>query len=171
MLTLSFNILNSVYLWTKAMKKLISNFIEEDFSQRWKIYPSTHLRRRKSNGRDSRCFALEKMSNSFDKYDNNYTCTRPSWRASLLFAVFFKGQRKKYRIKRLRAWKFKRRSQLKTRMNWQKFERFSPKKLTTESFDNDNKFIYIYICIRTNGGKMETTSRQTQCSCSKILQS
>ena len=37
------------------------------------------------------------------------------------------------------VWKFYRRSQLKTRVNWQKFERFSPKKLTSESFDNDNK--------------------------------
>ena len=32
----------------------------------------------------------------------------------------------------------KRRSQLKTRMNWQK-ERFSQKQLTRKSFDNDNK--------------------------------
>ena len=31
------------------------------------------------------------------------------------------------------------RPHLTTRMNWQKFERFSPKKLTSESFDNDNK--------------------------------
>ena len=37
------------------------------------------------------------------------------------------------------VWKFWRRSHLKTRRNWQKFERLSPKKLTSESFDNDNK--------------------------------
>ena len=28
---------------------------------------------------------------------------------------------------------------MKTRMNWQKFERFSPQNLASESFDNDNK--------------------------------
>ena len=66
---------------------------------------------------------------------------------------------------------------MKTRMNWQKFERFSPKKLTTESFDNDNKLtlksffaFFSAFITRTNGGKMETTSRQTQCPVSKILQ-
>ena len=59
-------------------------------------------------------------------------------------------------------------------MNWQKFERFSPKKLTTESFDNDNKltlksffcllqclYIYIYIYMykdqrREDGNDFET---------------
>ena len=61
-------------------------------------------------------------------------------------------------------------------MNWQKFKRFSQKTLTSESFDNDNKltlksffaFFSVFIT-RTNGGKMETTSRQTQCPVSKIL--
>ena len=33
MLTSAFNILNFVYLWTKAMKKLTRNIIEEDSSQ------------------------------------------------------------------------------------------------------------------------------------------
>ena len=54
---------------------------------------------------------------------------------------------------------------MKTKMNWQKFERFSPKKLTSESFDNDNKLAlktFFAFCsvffTRTNGGKMETTS-------------
>ena len=37
MLTLAFNILNCVYLWTKAMKKLIRNLIDEDSSQCLKI--------------------------------------------------------------------------------------------------------------------------------------
>ena len=62
-------------------------------------------------------------------------------------------------------------------MNWQK-ERFSQKQLTSESFDNDNKLTlksFFAFCsvffTRTKGGKMETTSRQTQCPVSKILQS
>ena len=61
-------------------------------------------------------------------------------------------------------------------MNWQK-ERFSQKQLTSESFDNDNKLSlksFFAFCsvffTRTNGGKMERTSRQTQCPVSKILQ-
>ena len=37
MLTLSFNILNCVYLRTKAMKNLTRNLIEEDSSQCLKI--------------------------------------------------------------------------------------------------------------------------------------
>ena len=52
-------------------------------------------------------------------------------------------------------------------MNWQK-GRFSQKQLTSESFDNDNKLTlknFFAFCsvffTRTNGGKMETTSRQT----------
>ena len=52
-------------------------------------------------------------------------------------------------------------------MNWQK-ERFSQKQLTSESFDNDNKLTlksFFAFCsvffTRTNGRKMETTSRQT----------
>ena len=60
-------------------------------------------------------------------------------------------------------------------MNWQK-ERFSQKQLTSESFDNDNKLTlksFFAFCsvffTRTNGGKMETTSRQ-KCPVSKILQ-
>ena len=65
---------------------------------------------------------------------------------------------------------------MKTRMNWQK-ERSSQKQLTSESFDNDNKltlktffaFGSVFFT-RTNGEKMETTSRQTQCPVSKILQ-
>ena len=63
-------------------------------------------------------------------------------------------------------------SHSKTRMNWQKFERFSPKKLTSESFDNDNKLTLkiffavfnVFFFTRTNEGKMETTSRKTQCA-------
>ena len=61
-------------------------------------------------------------------------------------------------------------------MSWQK-ERFSQKQLTRESFDNDNKLTsksFFAFCSvffrRTNGGKMETTSRQTPCPVSKILQ-
>ena len=60
-------------------------------------------------------------------------------------------------------------------MNWQ-IERFSQKQLTSESFDNDNKltlksfFAFCSFFTRTNGGKMETTSRETQCPVSKILQ-
>ena len=34
---------------------------------------STQLRRRKSTGRDSRCFG--KMSSYFDEFDNKHTCT------------------------------------------------------------------------------------------------
>ena len=52
-----------------------------------------------------------------------------------------------------------------------------PKKLTSESFDNDNKLTlksFFAFCsvffTRTNGGKMETTSRKTQYPVSKILQ-
>ena len=37
MLTLAFNILNCVYLWMKAMKKLTRNLIDEDSSQCLKI--------------------------------------------------------------------------------------------------------------------------------------
>ena len=37
MLTLAFNILNCVYLSTKAMKKLTRNLIEEDSSECLKI--------------------------------------------------------------------------------------------------------------------------------------
>ena len=60
-------------------------------------------------------------------------------------------------------------------MSWQK-ERFFQKQLT---IDNDNKLSlksFFAFCsvffnfTRTNGGKMETTSRQTQCPVSKILQ-
>ena len=36
------------------------------------------LRRGKSTGRDSKRFAQEKMSNSFNKYDNKHTCTQSS---------------------------------------------------------------------------------------------
>ena len=61
-------------------------------------------------------------------------------------------------------------------MNWQK-ERVSQKQLRGESFVNDNKLtlksFYAFCSVfftRTNGGKMETTSRQTQCPVSKILQ-
>ena len=43
MLTLAFNILNCVYLWTKAMKKLTRNLIEGDSSQWLKILPSTNI--------------------------------------------------------------------------------------------------------------------------------
>ena len=56
-------------------------------------------------------------------------------------------------------------------------ERFSKKQLRSESFDNDNKLTlksFFAFCsvfsAKTNGGKMETTSRQTQCLVSKILQ-
>ena len=52
-----------------------------------------------------------------------------------------------------------------------------PKTITSESFDNDNKLTlksFFAFCsvffTRTNGGKMERTSRQTQCPVSKILQ-
>ena len=53
-----------------------------------------------------------------------------------------------------------------------------PKTITSESFDNDNKltlkgffaFCSVFFFTRTNGGKMEATSRQTQCPVSKILQ-
>ena len=57
-------------------------------------------------------------------------------------------------------------------------ERFSQKQLSRDSFDNDNKltlksffaFWSVFFFKRTNGGKMEKTSRQTQCPVSKILQ-
>ena len=71
-----------------------------------------------------------------------------------------------------------RQSLLKTRMNWQK-EKLSQKQFMSESFDNDNKLTLksffafcsvFFFFTRTNGGKMETTSRQTQCPVSKILQ-
>ena len=53
-----------------------------------------------------------------------------------------------------------------------------PKNLTSEFFDNDKKltlksffaFCSVFFFTRTNGGKMETTSRKTQCPVSKILQ-
>ena len=61
-------------------------------------------------------------------------------------------------------------------MKWQK-ERFSQIQLTSESFENDNKVTlksFFAFCsvffTRTNGRKMETTSRQTRCAVSKILQ-
>ena len=62
-------------------------------------------------------------------------------------------------------------------MNWQK-DRFSRKQLTSESLDNDNKltlksffaFRSVFFFTKTNGGKTEKTSRQTQCPVSKILQ-
>ena len=54
------------------------------------------------------------------------------------------------------------------------------KKLRSESFDNDNKLtlkssLPCAVCVsvfftRTNGGKMETTSRKTQCPVFKVLQ-
>ena len=51
-----------------------------------------------------------------------------------------------------------------------------PKAITSESFHNDNKLTvksFFAFCsvffTRTNGGKMEATSRQTQCPVSKIL--
>ena len=52
------------------------------------------------------------------------------------------------------------------------------KQLTSESFDNDNKltltsffaFCSVFFFTWTNVGKMETTSRQTQCPVSKVLQ-
>ena len=54
---------------------------------------------------------------------------------------------------------------------------FFPKKLTSESFDKDNKLnlkSFFAFCsafsTRTNGAKMEKTSRQTQRPNSKILQ-
>ena len=103
MLTLSFNILTCVYLWIKAMKKLNDNLIkEEDFGQ---CYRSTQLKRWKSTGRDSRGFAQEKTTNSFDKYDTKrrckHTCTAaPDHLDKLLCNLqcfFFKDQRKKDR--------------------------------------------------------------------------
>ena len=62
-------------------------------------------------------------------------------------------------------------------MNWQK-ESFFQKQLTSESFENDDKLTlkrsFFAFCsvffARTNGGKMERTSIQTQCLVSKILQ-
>ena len=58
-----------------------------------------------------------------------------------------------------------------------KREVFPTEQLTSESFDNDKKLTlksFIAFCsvffTRTNGGKMETTSRQTQCPVSKIRQ-
>ena len=48
-----------------------------------------------------------------------------------------------------------------------------PKKLTSESFHNDKSifaFSSVFFFTRTNGGKMETSSRKTQCPVSKILQ-
>ena len=55
-----------------------------------------------------------------------------------------------------------------------------PPKITSQSFDNDNKLtlkslfafcsVFFFFFTRTNGGKMETTSRKTQCPVSKILQ-
>ena len=60
-------------------------------------------------------------------------------------------------------------------MNWQKFERFPQKIITSESFDNNNKltlkssFAFCGVFLQgPTGGKMETTSRQKQVS--KILQ-
>ena len=61
-------------------------------------------------------------------------------------------------------------------MNWQK-ESFFQKQLTSESFENDDKLTlksFFAFCsvffTRTNGGKVERTSLQTQCPVSKILQ-
>ena len=52
-----------------------------------------------------------------------------------------------------------------------------PEKLTSESFNNDSKltlksfFAFVSVFFTgTNGGKMEMTSRKTQCPVSKILQ-
>ena len=62
---------------------------------------------------------------------------------------------------------------------WMKFEGCFSKKITSKSFDNDNKltlksffaFYSVFFFTRTKGGKMETSSTQTQCPVSKILQS
>ena len=63
----------------------------------WKLYRSTQLSRRKSTGRDSRCCAKEKMSHSFDKYDNNIPT--PDHLDVLLCHLqsFLKDQKKKCR--------------------------------------------------------------------------
>ena len=54
------------------MKKLNSSVIEEENSTEFleTFYSSTLLRSWKSIGGDSGRFALEKTSDSFDKYDN-----------------------------------------------------------------------------------------------------
>ena len=65
-------------------------------------------------------------------------------------------------------------------MNWQGFETFSQRKLTSESFDRQWQQFYHekllcrlqwFFPSKANEGKMEATSRQTQCPVSKILQS
>ena len=74
------------------MKKLTRNLIEEDCSQCLKILPQQQLRRRKSTGRDSRCFAYEKLIPSTNMITN---IPAPDHLCHL--QCFFKDQRKKDR--------------------------------------------------------------------------
>jgi len=73
MLTLAFKILNCVYLWTKAMKKLTGNLIEEDSSQCLKILSQYTVKKMRIDWQRFEMFCLREMSNSFDKYDNKHT--------------------------------------------------------------------------------------------------
>ena len=62
------------------------------------IVVHTQLRRRKSTGGDSRCFAEEKMSNSFNKYDITNIPPRDHLDKLLChLQCFFQDQRKKDR--------------------------------------------------------------------------
>ena len=58
MLTLAFNILNCVYLWTKAMKKLTRNLIEEDSSQCLKILSQYTVKKTKIDWQRFEMFCL-----------------------------------------------------------------------------------------------------------------
>ena len=76
MLTLAFNILNCVYLWKKAMKKLTRNLTEEDSSHSLKIVSQYTVKKPKIDWQEFEMFCQGKMSNSFDKYDNKHTSNR-----------------------------------------------------------------------------------------------
>ena len=78
MLTLTFNILNCVYLCTKAMRKLTRNLIDEDSSQCLKILLQYTVMKTKIDSQRFEMCCLREMSNFFDKYDNKHTCTRSS---------------------------------------------------------------------------------------------
>ena len=58
MLTLAFNVLNCVYLRTKAMKRLTRNLIEEDSSQCLKILSQDTVKKTKIDWQRFEMFCL-----------------------------------------------------------------------------------------------------------------
>ena len=58
------------------MKKLTRNLIEEDSSLCLKILSQDTGKKTKIDWQRFEMFCEEKVSNSFEKYDNKHTCTR-----------------------------------------------------------------------------------------------